>query len=224
MKVWAKTFFSAGFILLGFAVGPRFLTGDELPEIQPKVDFSNWQHKDGGNPIRWNITADFVEVLPGTGDIETIAKHQDFNMHLEFWLPLEASRQGQDRANSGIYIQGLYELQILDSSMVDEPTNQDCGALYKQMPPLVNACKGPLTWQTYDIEFRAPRVDDNHRVMIPGEITAWVNGELVLDQVPITKPTGAAGRQPQLGVGPIRLQDHGSPVRYRNVVITPRFN
>lgn len=224
MNIWLKSFLVLLISVAAFAVRPKFLTGDELGEISAHADFSNWQHKDGSSPIRWAVTGDYAEVVPGTGDIETKEKYQDFNLHLEFWLPLEADHQGQDRANSGIYIHGLYELQILDSSAVEEPTAQDCGALYKQMPPLVNACKGPLTWQTYDIEFRAPRVDENHRVTMPGEITAWVNGELVLNQVPITKPTGAAGRMPQLGVGPIRLQDHGSPVRFRNVVITPRFN
>jgi hypothetical protein len=203
---------------------PKFLTGDELKDISAFVDFSRWRHKDGSQPIRWLFTGDYAEVVPGTGDIETAEEYQDFNMHLEFWLPLESDHQGQARANSGIYIHGLYELQILDSSAVEYPTAQDCGALYKQVPPLMNACKGPLVWQTYDIEFRAPRVDQNNRVMIPGEITAWLNGELVLNQVPITKPTGAAGRLPQRGVGPIRLQDHQSPVRFRNVVITPRFN
>ena len=224
MKLLIQIFFVCSLLSLMIAVGPKFLRGDELSDISSHVDFSSWQHKDGSSPVRWNITDDYIEVIPGTGDIETKQDFQDFNLHLEFWLPLEPENQGQAKANSGIYIQGLYELQILDSSHVEDPTSQDCGALYKQVPPLVNACKGPLVWQTYDIEFRAPRVDQTNRVVIPGEITAWLNGELVLNQVPITKPTGSAARDPQRGFGPIRLQDHKSPVRFRNVVITPRFN
>jgi hypothetical protein len=224
MKRILKTLLTVVFFATVVTVSPKFLTGDELNDISAFVDFSRWQHKDGSQPIRWILTGDYAEVVPGTGDIETTEHYQDFNLHLEFWLPLEPDHEGQARANSGIYIHGLYELQILDSSAVEHPTAQDCGALYKQVPPLVNACKGPMVWQTYDIEFKAPRVDENNRVVTPGEITAWLNGELVLDQVPITKPTGAAGRLPQRGVGPIRLQDHQSTVRFRNVVITPRFN
>ncbi len=184
-------------------------------------DLSKWQHKDG-RPVGWTFTDDYLEVVPGSGDIQSVTEYQDFNLHLEFWLPYEPDHQGQARANSGIYLQGLYELQILDSSNVSELTAQDCGSLYKQVSPLVNACKGPLQWQTYDVEFRAPRVDALNQVIVPGEITAWVNGELTLAHVSVTKPTGAAGKDPQRGVGPIRLQDHKSPVRFRNVVITPR--
>lgn len=223
MNFIVKSFVALALIGAVVMVSPKLMTGDELNEISAFVDFSRWRHKDGSQPIRWILTGDYAEVVPGTGDIETAEEYQDFNLHLEFWLPLEPDHEGQARSNSGIYIHGLYELQILDSSDVEQPTAQDCGALYKQVPPLVNACKGPLQWQTYDIEFRAPRVDENNRVTIPGEVTAWLNGELVLNQVPITKPTGAAARLPQRGVGPIRLQDHQSPVRFRNVVITPRF-
>lgn len=220
MWVLSKGFLGLIVMVLTMMMHPHALAHDE-PHYTAE-DLLKWQHRDGRQPIGWIVTADYVEVLPGSGDIQTITEYQDFKLHLEFWLPYEPDNQGQARANSGIYLQGLYELQILDSSDVSELTAQDCGALYKQMPPLVKACKGPLEWQTYDIEFRAPRVDQNHHVVVPGEITAWVNGEITLDRVPITKPTGAAGKDLQRGVGPIRLQDHKSPVRFRNVVITPR--
>lgn len=224
MNSRAKKILTSGFLAL--LVGLSVAAGDDEPVMQPTIprqDFTAWQHKDGISPVRWRTTDDFIEVTPGSGDIETKDLYQDFSLHLEFWLPLESEDQGQDRANSGIYLLGLYEIQILDSVQVLEPSAQDCGALYKQQPPLVNACKQPLTWQSYDITFRAPRVDENHRVMIPGEVSVRLNGELVLDQVLITKPTGAAGREPQLGYGPIRLQDHGSLVRFRNIMMTPHL-
>lgn len=220
MWVLSKEFIGLFVAALVMTTHPQVLAHDEANSNAE--DLSTWQHKDGRRPIAWTVTEDYVEVVPGSGDIQTVAEYQDFNLHLEFWLPYEPDHQGQARANSGIYLQGLYELQILDSINVAEPTPQDCGALYKQVSPLLNACKGPLQWQAYDIEFRAPRVDALNQVLTPGEITAWVNGELILDHVPVTKPTGAAGKDPQRGVGPIRLQDHKSPVRFRNVVITPR--
>lgn len=220
MWVLCKGFLGLIVMALTMTTHPHAFAHDE-PHSTAE-DLSTWKHKDGRQPIGWIVTDDYVEVLPGSGDIQTITEYQDFKLHLEFWLPYEPDHQGQARANSGIYLQGLYELQILDSSDVTELTAQDCGALYKQVSPLVKACRGPLEWQTYDIEFRAPRVDSLNQVVTPGEITAWVNGELILDHIPVTKPTGAAGKEPQRGVGPIRLQDHKSPVRFRNVVITPR--
>lgn len=221
MKAWSKVLFRG--LLLTLSLEACFPALAQDPAIQQDApeDLSKWQHKDG-RPSSWTVADDYVEVVPGSGDIQTVTEYQDFNLHLEFWLPYEPDQLGQARANSGIYLQGLYELQILDSSNVSELTAQDCGALYKQVAPLVKACKGPLQWQTYDVEFRAPRVDALNQVIAPGEITAWVNGEVTLDRVPITKPTGAAGKEPQRGLGPIRLQDHKSAVRFRNIVITPR--
>jgi hypothetical protein len=218
MWVLAKGFLGSVVVALVMTTHPHALAHDESDSTAE--DLSTWKHKDG-RPIAWTFTEDYVEVLPGSGDIQSVSEYQDFKLHLEFWLPHEPDNQGQARANSGIYLQGLYELQILDSSNVPELTAQDCGALYKQVAPLVKACKGPLEWQTYDVEFRAPRVDSLNQVLTPGEITAWVNGELTLDHIPVTKPTGAAGKEPQRGFGSIRLQDHKSPVRFRNVAITP---
>jgi hypothetical protein len=217
-----KSFLNVVTMAAVLSTHPHAGASDELSGHSDAEDLSTWQHKDGRRPIAWTVKNDYVEIVPGTGDIQTVTEYQDFRLHLEFWLPYEPDHQGQARANSGIYLQGLYELQILDSSDTPELTSQVCGALYKQVPPLVKACKGPLTWQTYDVDFRAPRVDQNNQVITAGELTAWLNGELILDKVPITKPTGAAGRDIQRGVGPIRLQDHGSLVRFRNVVIIPR--
>src|SRR5881394_3082222 len=100
-----------------------------------------------------------MEVAPGTGDIHTKEVFGDCHLHVEFWLPLMADKTGQARANSGVYLQGRYEVQVLDSYGLNSQDN-DCGGIYGVAKPLVNACKAPTVWQSYDIEFHSPKFTD----------------------------------------------------------------
>jgi hypothetical protein len=145
---------------------------------------------------------------------------RDFDMHLEFRLPFMPAARGQARANSGVYIQRRYEVQILDSfGLKGEPN--ECAGLYKTKSPDVNMCLPPLAWQTYDIEFRAARFDASGNKVSPARITVNHNGFPVQRNFAIPNKTGGGqpeGPQPL----PILLQDHGNPVEYRNVWLVER--
>ena len=145
---------------------------------------------------------------------------RDFFLHLEFRTPFMPSQRGQGRGNSGVYIQRRYEVQILDSFGLAGLDNE-CGGLYKQRAPILNLCLPPLAWQTYDIEFRAPRFDEGGKKTADGRITVRHNGVVVHNDVELTNKTG--GGQPE-GPQPlaILLQDHGNPVHFRNAWLIER--
>lgn len=171
---------------------------------------------------QWKVDGEIVEVVPGTGDIQTVEEFEDFDLHAEFWIPSLPEKSGQDKGNSGIFLQGRYEIQILDSW--NNPTYPDgvCGSLYKLIAPLTNMSLPPETWQTYDIQFRAPRLNPTGQVIEKGEVTVVHNGQVIIDRGFFERGTGSAVKMKQGVPGPIRLQDHGSAVRFRNLVITRR--
>ena len=142
-------------------------------------------------------------------------KFQDFRLHIEFRLPYKPHARDQGRGNSGVYIQRRYEVQVLDSFGLEGAANE-CGGLYRQQPPDVNMCLPPLSWQTYDIYFRAARFDDDGNKTENARITVLHNGYPVHDDYEITGKTGA-GRQETPDPGEIYLQDHGNPVAFRNI-------
>lgn len=151
---------------------------------------------------------------------ETARPFQDFLLHVEFQTPTMPAARGQARGNSGVYVQGRYEVQILDSFGL-ESQNNDCGALYRQRPPTANYCLPPGSWQTYEIEFRAARFDAAGKKSAPARITVWHNGFPIHCQQELTGKTGAGaaeGPEPR----PIKFQDHGDQVRYRNLWILER--
>jgi len=165
--------------------------------------------------VNGKVTAD------GLLDVGAMTKLKvaDFRMHLEFRTPYMPKSRGQGRGNSGIYIQQRYEVQVLDSFGLEGVENE-CGALYKQRRPDVNMCLPPLSWQTYDIYFTAARFDSQGNKQRSARITAWHNGELIHNNYKIKTKTGAGqkeGPQPR----PILFQNHGNPVRYRNIWIVP---
>ena len=142
----------------------------------------------------------------------------DFRMHIEFRLPYKPHARGQGRGNSGVYIQERYEVQVLDSFGLDGVFNE-CGALYRQRPPDVNMCLPPLAWQTYDIWFQAARFDKDGNKKQNARITVKHNGIKIHDDVELPSKTGA-GKPEEPTKRPIRLQDHGNPVVFRNIWMT----
>ncbi|MFH9071067.1 family 16 glycoside hydrolase [Streptomyces alboflavus] len=183
------------------------------------ADRSPWQHTDGRTP-QWPLVGDrAMEVC--CGDIRTKQAFQDFKLHVEFWLPkLPPDVTGQDRANSGVYLQERYEIQILDSYGDDSPADDEAGAIYKKKAPDTNAAKPPERWQTYDITFRAARFDDSGKKTEDARVTLVWNGVKVHDNVAIDGPTGAGDPEGPTA-GAIRLQDHANAVRYRNISVQP---
>jgi hypothetical protein len=180
-----------------------------------------WTKLDGKSPAGWKLVdGGAVEVTKG-GNIITRQKFGgSFKLHVEFRVPYMPKATGQGRGNSGVYVQGRYEVQVLDSYGLTSKDN-DCGGIYGVAAPLTNACKAPTVWQTYDIEFHAPQCVDGKKTE-PARITVLHNGIKIHDNVKITKDNTTAG----LGgdpctPGPILLQDHGNPVQFRNVWLVP---
>ena len=197
----------------------------DMPSVPPPAgatvlfdgkSFDNWQKKDG-KAVGWKLLDGGIMEVSKTGDIVTKEKFNGhFKLHVEFRVPYMPKAKGQGRGNSGIYVQGRYEVQVLDSYGLESKID-DCAAIYSIAKPRVNACKAPTVWQTYDIEFRAPIFVDGKKKE-PAVMSVWHNGILVHDKVILTKdntPAGAGG-DPSLP-GPILLQDHGNPVQYRNI-------
>ncbi len=181
-------------------------------------DFSQWIGEDG-NSVKWQVVDGAMKVVPGSGSIVTKENYQDFRLHVGFNIPdSPTGAEGQARGNSGIYIQKRYEVQILDSSGI-QPGTGECGAIYKTRAPDKNVCRKSGEWQSFDIFFRAPRWQNGKKVE-NARITVLQNGVVIHNNVDIPNKTGAGqteGPQP----GPIKLQDHGAAVRFRNIWIVP---
>jgi len=184
-------------------------------------DLKGWVGTKNQDPASWKAYENFIEVVPGTGDIQTEQVFNDFELHAEFWIPYLPEKTGQDRGNSGIFLRGRYEIQVLDTWENETYPDGICGALYKILTPKFNASLPPETWQTYDIRFIAPKVETDGKILEPGELTVILNGNLIIDRGHFEHPTGSAKKMKQGVPGPIRLQDHGSPVRFRNFFLKP---
>ncbi len=182
-------------------------------------DLAQWTDAKG-QPSRWKLADGYMEVVAKTGSIKTVQTFGDCQLHVEWMAPLPAKGEGQGRGNSGVFLMGLYEVQVLDS--YDNTTYADgmAASLYGQFPPDVNACRPPGEWQTYDIVFRRPRFDKEGGLLSPARMTVFHNGILVHDCRVLTGPTAHKARPPYKAHAdrlPISLQDHGDPVRFRNI-------
>jgi mannose-6-phosphate isomerase-like protein (cupin superfamily) len=187
--------------------------------IGTRDDLGAWQMMDG-SPASWTMSHGVVET--GKGLMRTRAEFTDFQLHVEFATPHEVKGDSQGRGNSGIFLLGKFEVQVLDS--YHNPTYPDgqAAALYGQHPPLVNASRPPGQWQTYDIAFTAPRFKPDGALNQPAVVTVVHNGIVVQNAAAFWGPTAHKKIEPytpDTARGPIALQDHGNPVRYRNVWI-----
>jgi hypothetical protein len=218
---------TGGGLLMALAVAYADDKKDETPRTAPKgakmlfdgKDLSGWTTR-GGKPAMWNVEDGYMEVKGG--DIMTKDKFgPDFRLHVEFWLPLMADKKDQARANSGVYLQGRYEIQVLDSYMNDTYANGSVGALYGIIAPdkeaQQKAVKPPEQWNTYDITFHSPRVDDSGKVKEKGRLTVILNDVTLIDDGKFDHVTGGAIDNKLGEPGPLLLQDHGCKVRYRKI-------
>ena len=175
-----------------------------------------------GNAAKWKVVDGAMESVAGGGYVYTKEKFGDCQLHVEWAAPVKVEGDSQGRGNSGIYLMGEYEVQVLDS--FDNKTYADgsAGSIYGQYPPLVNACRKPGEWQSYDIVFRRPRFDNNGKLLTAARLTVFHNGVLIQDNSEIFGPTNwiqLDDYKPGVEAAALGLQDHGNPVRYRNVWI-----
>ena len=180
------------------------------------TDLSAWRSVKTNAPM-WKLEQGYLEVMPGAGHICTKQEFRDVQLHIEWATPAAVSGSGQGRGNSGAFLMGRYEIQVLDSfENLTYPDGQ-AAAFYGHAAPLVNASRRPGEWQVYDIIFHAPRPKSDGSSE-PGSFTVIHNGVLVQDHIPVDyKPTRAAPIKSSADKGPLCLQDHRNPVRYRNI-------
>lgn len=209
---------------------PRVLQDLEVNTTPPPSDaivlfdgqhLDHWESSSGGKKAKWKLEDDFMTVAPGSGGIKTKDIFGDIQLHLEFRTPAIVKGDGQQRGNSGVFFQERYEVQILDNFGNKTYPNGQCASIYKQSIPLVNACKKPGEWQSYDIIFNAPRFNADGIKVVSGYLTVFHNGVLVQNHVEIKGTTENIGQPKNIAHGDaaIALQDHGNPMSFRNIWI-----
>jgi hypothetical protein len=184
-------------------------------------DLSQWISVKTSQPAAWKVGKGYFEVVKGAGQIATKEKFGDIQLHIEWASPAMVSGNSQGRGNSGVFLQGRYEIQVLDSYQNPTYADGQASAIYGQWPPLVNAARKPGEWQAYDIVFEAPRFDGANLVK-PAFVTVFHNGVLTQNHHEIMGPTmhrELANYVAQPAEDSLQLQDHGNPVRYRNIWI-----
>jgi len=182
-----------------------------------------WRSADkNGSPAKWKVASGHMEVVAGTGGIRTVQAFGDVQLHVEWATPANPpdSLKSQERGNSGVFLMSTYEVQVLDSYNNKTYADGSAASIYGQYPPLVNVSRKPGEWQTYDIIFHAPHFRADSSVASPARFTVFHNGVLVQDNVALVGPTTNGRRAPYAmhpDKLPIMLQDHGDPIRYRNI-------
>jgi len=184
-------------------------------------NLSQWEQADG-SAAKWRVADGAFTVATGAGDLRTRQPFGDCQLHVEWRTPERVEGDGQDRGNSGVFLQGRYEVQVLDSYNNPTYSNGQAASLYKQHIPLVNASRKPGEWQTYDIFYRSPHFGADGAVAMPAYVTVVHNGVLVQDHVELKGDTvyiGAPSYRRHNPKEPLVLQDHRNPVSYRNIWI-----
>jgi hypothetical protein len=213
-------------------VTPGSFSTQEKPGVPPSdaivlfdgTDLSKWEADEGnGVPTKWVVKDGAMECVPGSGYIRTREKFGDCQLHVEWASPTRVEGESQGRGNSGVFLMGLVEIQVLDN--YNNPTYADgfAASVYGVNPPLANALRPPGQFQTYDIVFRRPIYKDGQAID-PGSVTVFLNGVLVQDHTRLEGGTGHMARSkpgPFPDAGPLKLQDHGNPVRFRNIWYRP---
>ncbi|HEY3280975.1 MAG TPA: DUF1080 domain-containing protein [Armatimonadota bacterium] len=181
-----------------------------------------WQKSGGGEP-GWRLVDGAMEVEPHSGSIETKEHFGDCQLHIEWASPSEVKGEDQGRGNSGVFLMGRYEIQVLDCYKNITYADGLAGAMYGQYPPLVNASRKPGEWQSFDVLWQGPRFEGD-QLTRPARVTLLHNGVVIHNATELKGPTrhrDAPHYEPQPEVGPIGLQDHGDLVRFRNIWIRP---
>jgi len=238
--------FTAIFILLGFSLAFAQVTDGKITtpeptevwEPQPRVvetkssmppsdaivlfdgkAWTEWVATDKDTTPAWKIEKGHMTVVAGAGNIQTRRDFGSIQLHIEWRSPKEVEGEGQGRGNSGVFLQKRYEVQVLDNYQNKTYANGQAGAVYKQHIPLVNACRPPGEWQSYDIIYMAPAFNEDGIKVRPATLTLLHNGVLVQNHVEIMGSTEYIGlpQNEAHGKAPIMLQDHGNPVSYRNI-------
>ena len=183
-------------------------------------DLSKWKSCDGGK-AKWDVHDGVFTVKDGTGGIETKEKFGSFQLHIEWSAPTVIEGESQERGNSGVFLQGKYEVQILDCYQNETYSNGQAGSIYKQQAPLVNAMRKPGEWNTYDIIYSAPVFNEDGTYKTAPTVTVIHNGVVIINHYTLRGTTEYIGhpRVEKHGDGPIMLQDHGNPVSFRNIWI-----
>ena len=196
---------------------------DAIVLYQNPGDLEKWESTQGG-PAGWTATEEALTVKPKTGSIRTKEVFGDMQLHLEWRTPSIIEGEGQGRGNSGVFPMGLYEIQVLDSYENETYYNGQAGSIYKQHIPLVNACRPPGKWQSYDIIFKAPVFDEDGQLVSPAYSTVIHNGVLIQNHVAHEGPMQFIGKtsyKAHPGKLPLMLQNHKNPVSFRNIWVRP---
>jgi hypothetical protein len=221
---------STGTIVTWDLAGPYFQEGTRGAELFDVVfppedegaDGTKWEvvNEHPRVPRPWKLVqGNAMEVIPGAGSMVSKRVFGDQRIHVEFRTPFKPTARGQGRGNSGVYVQRRYEIQVLDSYGLEGKSNE-CGGIYKRAAPRVNMCAPPLQWQTFDIEFRAARLNEGTGKMDEARMTVRHNGVLIHEDVRL--PARTKGGPGAVESGPILLQDHGNHVQYRNIWVQER--
>jgi hypothetical protein len=207
----------------GPAPAPAAAPSDAIVLLGPGADLGAWQMADG-SAASWPVKDGVMQ--SGKGYVQTKEQFSDFQLHVEFATPSDVKGDGQGRGNSGVFLAGVFEVQVLDSFQNKTYPDGQASAMYGQFPPMVNASRGPGQWQMYDIVFTAPRFNGS-TLEKPAVVTVLHNGVVVHNATAFLGPTEhkrIGQYQPAHVKGPLRLQDHGNPVSFRNIWIRPLKN